>query len=331
MSNSTSNTHLDSVRIQSGEKKLLNHFTQLINSNPDKAISYINAEKLTFTTLFILRKKLKSTDILQKLSHRNQIALEITEEILDNEGKITNLQHSIPKLIHLLKSTLTWILETGANDDGLNDDFDKLLDIVAIFLIKVFNELDLLPLISNMIFERYKTGRLIHDLLWAFYESKDPDCLLLIGKRLRSDDMKEIELACDILWFIPGIDFKYKNDKDYLYYNFINWFEENKLYLCFTGESLHQTSNPIPYKISLESKYLCEFISPNSKKIHSTLNSNISTKTKAFNNLDTNSKVLLAKFSHRMRKKNIHWWKDWINKPIDEQLRIARIRKGGIQ
>ncbi|RKD31180.1 hypothetical protein [Thermohalobacter berrensis] len=330
MDNSNPKTPLDEIRIQSGKERLCSHFTQLVNSNPDKAIDYINDQNLSFTTLFLLKEQLKNPDILENLSPRNQIALETTGEILDKDGKITNIQHTIPKLIHLIKSTLIWILKTGSKDDGLDDNFDKLLDIVAIILIKVFNELDLLPLILDIIFKRYKEGRLIHDLVWAFYESRDPNCLFLIGKRLRSENMKEVELACDLLKFIPGIDIKYKTNKDYLYFNFINWFEENRSFLYFTGESFQQGCNPIPYAVSLEAKYLCETIPTNSQNIYGTLSSKEFGKIKDFNSLDDSSRDLLASFSCKMRRKNIHWWNSWINKSIEEQLRIARIRKGGI-
>lgn len=321
---------LDKIRIENGSQQLESYFEELLDNNAEEAIKEINDKNLQFTTLFILKPKIEKLDLVSQLSLRNKLALNITNEILDDNNSNYTIKPSSSKYMQLANSTLRWMLETSANDDGLKEDLDEVLDVTAILLIKVYKDTEVLPLIRDMIFERNKKGLFTHDLVWAFFESKDPNCLFLIGDKLNSNDTKEVVLACNLLNFIPGIDLKLASNKESLYLTFIHWFEENSSFLYYTGESFQQTSNPIPYSVDLESKYLCKISSKAKGKKFSQLTTNQLHQLTAFNNLDISIKTFLANFSYKTRKRNVHWWNSWLQKPINEQIKIARTRGGMI-
>jgi len=317
---------LDDIRLNNGDEKLNTHFKKLVNSNFKQAIDSLNNKNLSYPSLFILKDIIHESNISSNLSIRNKIALDITNEIINNKNRNSISDCSSSKCIQMANSTLTWILTTGEEFDGYNDEFDKVLDITSILLTKVFKEKDVLPIICDMIFKRHKKGYLIHDLLWGFFESRDVNSLFLIGEKLKSNDIKEIELACYLLSFIPDIDFKHKYNSEYLYLTFTNWFEENKSFLYYTGESFQQTSKPKPYDIDINSKYLCKSTSSNVKYQKLTLDE--SNKLSDFNKLDENTKSFLANYSYKMRKKDIYMWYSWLKSPVEEQLRIAHARNG---
>ncbi|MTI49333.1 MAG: hypothetical protein FH761_15985 [Firmicutes bacterium] len=328
MSENKSITSLDDMRIKNGPKKLNTFFKELINTNLNEAIGYINDENLSYTTLYILKEEFEKEDMFTQLSIRNKIALDLTNEIINNENNNSINDYSSSKYVQMTNSTLKWILETGAENDGYNNEFDRILDISSILLTRVFKEKEILPLINTLIFDRYKRGALIHDLIWGYFESKDPHCLYFVGEKLKSENMKEVELACSLLKFIPELNLE-SNNSEHLYLTFIHWFEENIQFLKFTGESFQQTSNPEPFVIDMESKYLCKTATNicGDSKYHR-LSTNESTQIASFNKLDSNSKSFLANFSYRMRKKNIYWWNSWMKNSIEDQLKIARTRRG---
>jgi len=57
------------------------------------------------------------------------------------------------------------MLETGCINDGLNDQYDEILDITAIFIIKIYRDKTILPIIAEMIFRRYKQGLLVQNMV----------------------------------------------------------------------------------------------------------------------------------------------------------------------
>jgi len=317
---------LDEIRLESGAEKLNTHFKKILNSNLQQAIDNLNDKNLSYSSLFILKDTIDESNISANLSTRNKIALDITDEIISNKNRNSISDLSSSKYLQMANSTLKWMLKTGAENDGYSNEFDKVLDITSILLTKVFKERDVLPTICDIIFKRHREDSLIHDLLWGYYESKDINSLFLIGEKLKSNDIKEVELACDLLSFIPDINSKHKHNPEYLYLTFTHWFEENKSFLYYTGESFQQTSKPKPYNIDINSMYLGNSSLNNVKNQKLTLDE--SNKVSDFNNLDENTKSFLANYSYKLRKKDIYKWYSWLKKPIESQLEIAHARNG---
>ncbi|NFE31968.1 hypothetical protein EXN65_16205, partial [Clostridium botulinum] len=214
-------------------------------------------------------------------------------------------------------------------NDRLNDQYDEILDITSIFLIKIYRDKTVLPIIAEMIFRRYKQGLLIHDLAWAFFESRGPISLSIISERLQSKELKDVELAQELLSFVPGIGIRENIDIKKQYLSFLDWFGKNNLFLHFTGESFQQTNNPVIYRVVLEAKYLCEPVSIDTGEILRTLSGKECKLIDEFKRLDKNTQKLLSEFSVMLHNNNICKWQYWLECPIEEQIKFARI--GGIQ
>jgi hypothetical protein len=147
------------------------------------------------------------------------------------------------------------LFERSMDKQGLSDEYDELLDVTAALLINIHKDNSILPSIVDTIFIRYREGLFTHDLIWAFFEARDPYNLMLIANYLYSDEARDIELACKLLDFVPSIDMTTSRDSKDKYTAFFHWLRENYRFLYFTGESFQRTSNPIPYKIDSDVKY----------------------------------------------------------------------------
>ncbi len=235
---------LDKRMDDSGVDNIRSFFYQLAKENEKEALNLINDENLHFTSLFVLRPEIEELNLFQKLNARNRIALGITNEILSSKRNISDVEYLSFEYIQAVHSVLKWMLETGCINDGLDDQYDEILDITAIFLTKIYRDKTVLPIIAEMIFRRYKQGLLIHDLAWAFFESRDPISLSIISERLQSKELKDVELAQELLSFVPGIGIRENIDIKKQYLSFLDWFEKNNLFLHFTGESFQQVKNP---------------------------------------------------------------------------------------
>lgn len=328
LNNSTSMSLLDKVRLNKGTNELRSFFSTLLKNNKQEAINLINDNHLSFTSLFILKAVIEESNLLSNLNWRNQISLQIINEVL--KKRVPTEEQLSPDYKQKLHSVLKWMLKTGFTDDGLNDEYDEVLDITSAILITEFKDNSVLPIIVHMIFERNKKGTLTHDLIWALFQSEAPQSLILIADRLLSPNPKDVELSRKLLSFVSEIDMNSNGDNKNQYVTFINWINENIPFLTFTGESFQQCSAPAPYTVRLDAKYLCRC-----KLINNNTRSNSVTKEELtlleiFNNLDENTKILLAKFSFMLYRQNPYFWHMWIKSSIAEQIKVARIRIGGV-
>ncbi|MFL0193981.1 hypothetical protein ACJDU8_00020 [Clostridium sp. WILCCON 0269] len=322
-SNLNASSFLDKIRIDKGMEDLKNFFGQLPKKNLKEAANFINDKNLHFATLFILRKEIKQNNLFDSLIERNKIALLIIEEILtDKKYDLAAKQISFD-YIQIIHTVLKWILETGFHEDGMNDEYDQVLDITSILLTKMYKDKTLLPIIADMIFERYKKGLLIHDLVWGFFQAADPQSLIILGERLLSSNTEDVKIASTLLNFIPEINKNISKEKKYT--NFLNWMKENSAFLKYTGESFQQTTNPRPYKVILEGKYLCKNICSHTGKALCSPSEKEYELLDEFKKLDHSTKVLLSNFSLRIHHKNIYLWDIWRKHSLAEQIKIARI------
>ncbi|WP_446898467.1 hypothetical protein ACSVC9_00635 [Clostridium sp. LBM24168] len=326
-SDPSSLSFLDNVRNSKGPDDLRDFFTQLSRQNPDKADTFINDKKLQFSTLFILKDEIEKVDLLRNLNQRNKAALLIVKKILLDKGKNTLKESLSFSHIHVIHSALKWILKSGFSSDGMNDEYDRVLDITCAILTKIYKDNTLLPIMADMIFERYRKGFLIHDLTWAFFQSASPESLIIIGERLLSQEKKDVEIACKLLNFIPGMNDDTSSAKKYT--NFLNWMKENSAFLKYTGESFQQTPNPTPYRVVLEGKYLCKNICCDTGKAFCSPSNEEHKLLEEFKKLDGSTKVLLSNFSLKIHNRNIYLWDLWRHSSLEDQIKIARM--GGVQ
>ena len=315
---------LDRIRMDGGPERLKGFFTDLIKSNPEKAVNLLNENAVSFSTLFTLKDSIKASDIYHRLNSRNSSALEITDGIISKDTsdmKCLSAEHR-----QTTHSVLKWILETGHTDDGLSNQYDEVLDIASILLTRTYKDKTFLPVIADMIFGRHRRGAFMHDLAWAFFEACDPYSLILIANYLYSGSCKNVELACKLLNFVPGL--KMGNSMNYSC--FFNWFRENCLFLYYTGESFQQSPNPKPYAVCVEAKYLCKAVCAAGGKMLEPLSKDEKKLMEKFKSLNQDKKVMLSNYSYRLHCQEPDLWYEWTHYPVTEQIRTAGTKTGGI-
>lgn len=319
---------LDRKRLDDGSENLKDFFCDLLENDKEKAVNLINDENLQFASLFILQPEIEKYGVLAHLIPRHRKALEVTGEVLTRQN--SNIECLSLQCREDTHSVLKWVIETGYFDDGLNDQYDEILEKTAILLIKIFKDETILHIMVKMIFNRHKKGYFIYDLVWAFFEFRDVNSLRMIAHRLCSPNSKDVKLAKKLLNFIPGMDVKKRVDNEKLYFYTLDWINVNYSFMYYTGESFQQTSNPKHYCLSVEAKYLCKEISNDNIKLLRSLTIEESKLLDNFKILDDETKILLSNYSFLLYRQNMNMWNIWINYPVKEQIRIAGTRKGGL-
>ncbi len=318
----------DRIMLGNRIRQFKSHFQEMLQNNTQQAIHYMNHENLHFPSLFVLESDIKNSELSSHLSPRNQQALEITREI--TSGEFANLHRLSSDTRDTTYPVLKWMLETGYRNDGLNNQYDLVMESVSALLVKVYRDTTVLPAMAEMIFSRHRKGLYIHDLVWAFFECRLPSSLGLIANYLNSIDRKDVLLAQKLLSFIPEISASRPSTPSAQYTHFLQWMQENGSFLRYTGESLQQTPSPLPYVVSLEAKYLCKAIAPATGKPLNPFTPEESKLLEPFQALPQDLRVLLSSYSYLLYRQNGYQWRTWIFSPVSEQIRSARAWKGGI-
>ncbi|MDP4180827.1 MAG: hypothetical protein Q8942_07020 [Bacillota bacterium] len=304
--------YLDQIRLNKGIEKMKGAYNDLLSHNEEEALDMLNSENLQFPTLFVLHGEIKKQRLLDKLNSRNKLALNIINTVFSD-----NIRFDSDEENH---KTAKWMLETGYESDGLNPHYDELLDKVAVALIKIYNDHDSLRIIEKLIYNRYNRGSYIYDLVWAFFESRNPESIKMVVKRLLSKDSKDLELSQKLLGFVPCPNRENEHDIIFQYKYTSRWISENLPYLCYTGDHFQQTPCPIPFELSLENKYL-----QNTTQLESPKNQRSYTEDELsilddFRKLEPDKQELLSNHSHFLHKISKKRWKKWINKSIADQI-----------
>ncbi len=315
---------LDALRNNKGTAELKQYFQKLVVQNRYKASSIVNDENLCFGTLYILWPLIARYRPLLNLNTRNTTAIKIMKSIIDK--KSSYLRHLDKKDNQAIHSTLTWMMGTGYTDDGLNSQYDEILDTAGLLLVKRYHDTSLVLPMIDIVFSRNRKGTYNHDIAWCVFETRNPQVLVLIANYLNSRNSKDIEFAQKLLWFVPA---KYTNrnrgtimDPNGVEY----WIRENAPFIEYTGESFQQKHNPAPFSISFKDKYICKPVgastrseSPYEKKL-----------LDEFECLDNYTKEILSNHSFMLYRQNRDWWNRWMSLPVPEQVRIAKTASGGI-
>ena len=108
------------------------------------------------------------------------------------------------------------------------------------------------------------------------------------------------------------------------YFSFFYYLKENYPFLYFTGESFQRESNPTPYSIAMDSKYLYKRVSVDTGISLIPLTQKENSLSNYFNRLDNDTKQLLSNFSLKTQHENKYLWRSWINQSIIKQINMAR-------
>ncbi len=339
---------LDNIRISNGPDSLRSYFYELYHTNREKLLELLNDHNLQFSSLYILKQDIRQNSLLEKLPSLYVAALEIAEELSDNIGTLrtSNITGKLPRWqgvspqamtaagiekrmrldIQAILPSLEWIVGTGWGNELNTSVYELLMERCTALLLKSFRAGALLPAVAGQIFERNRHGKLIHNLVWAFFEARDPDSLYLLVQRLGSTDIRDITLAKKLLCFIPGLE---NTTGTAAYYKAMRWLSENRPFLYYTGESMQMCSRPVHYSVSLEARYLCRPVSADSGKPLSALQDNEMRLLADFRDLPETVQQLLADFSCMLYKRNIYQWDSWIRLPVVRQAEAVSDMTGG--
>lgn len=319
---------LDHIRRLKGNDSCRYMFNRLGKERRQNAVQLLNDSRLSFTCLYILQPEIEELNLKGELSKRNQIALSICEKLLEKKNLFGAPDYSIPLNSEEMRHVLLWVFNTGAADDGLNNEFDQVLDIAASVLIKKHHEKQILPLMTNMIFKRNRKGRFIHDLVWACFQTRDPNALRFIAGYLRSSALKDVDLARTLLHLPQDVPLETSSDRQKQYVAYLSWLKENDPYIYFTGESFQYTNSPIPCSVDWEAKYLCKDSSIYAFKQLPQLTDTERISLTDFNTLSENDKAILARHSQKLHSENPSYWNQWMQYPVDKQIQIAHCGRG---
>ncbi|MCG8485609.1 MAG: hypothetical protein MJA31_20045 [Clostridia bacterium] len=322
-------SYLDRIRFSHGTNQLRTDFYQIGQRDRQEAVKLINEKRLRFYSLFALLPEIQTLDLYGDLNSRNINALKTCAQILQDkklESKVTHLHVENKEMTH---QALKWMVETGSEDDGYNDDFDGVIDSSVALLTQTYQDKTVLPKAAELIFKRNKRGLLIHDLTWGFFQSKDPVTLTLVAQYLLSPEKKDVKLARNLLNYDRTIGVSKNTSNRKLYASYLSWLNDNYSFLYFTGESFQLTSRPTPYRVDLGSKYLCKSIYPHNKTTIVPLTERESRCLEAFNKLDASEQNLLSQTSLRIYKTNFNMWREWIKQPVRQQIKMAKAGLGG--
>lgn len=314
---------LDIIRLNKGPDGLKAFFNKLSKKDYKEAISLVNEENLHFGSLYILKPEIEALNLSEYLSLRNKIAFAIIDEVLLGNMSMPPMKCSASEYIQTVCSVLKWILISGFIDDGLEDDYDKVLDASSALLVKVYGDRTGLMVMVDLIFERNRRGCFYNELVWAFFESRYPNGLILIATHLLSEQPEDVRLAQKLLSFIPGIDTKRLTAYEWQHSIVLNWLEKNYPYLYYTGESFQKSINPKPYRVILGAKYLCKAVSVDTGRTIEPLTEYELKLLKGYRELGTDIKKLLSSYSHMLHNNDIRRWNTWIHRPIAKQVEIA--------
>ncbi len=321
---------LDTIRYEQGATGLKAFFSELSKKDYKEAISLVNEENLYFGSLYILKPEIEALNLSDYLSLRNKISISVIDEVLSGNKSMPPVKCSSSDYIQTACSVLKWILISGSIDDGLEDDYDKVLDASSALLVKVYGDRTVLKVMSDLIFERNRRGNFYNELVWAFFESRYPNGVILIAAHLLSRQPEDVRLAQKLLGFIPGIDTKRTAGYERQHSIVLSWLEKNYPYLYFTGESFQQSISPKPYRVILDAKYLCKAVSIDTGRTLEPLTEYEHKLLKEFNELGTDIKKMLSNYSHMMHSNDIHRWNAWVHRPFAEQVEIAGLWMGGV-
>lgn len=319
---------LDNIRISNGEQELRNFFRRQFKIDYAGATEMLNDKNLHFSTLYVLKDELPKKTIERELDPTYRRALLLARLLSGNyHGKQRESLKIIEKRLRSEKDVyepaLRWIVGTGGQEDNLGSKYEQIMERAAALLIKSYGDTTQLPALAEIIFARNRRKALIHELVWTFFEACNPDSLKLLASRLNSSDVRDAQLAKKLLSFIPGIADNSLNTRLSPYSTVSGWLDENKPFLCYTGESLHLSNMPMPYSVSQSAKYLCHPVSIHTGRPLMRYLPDENKKLSVFEKLPEERQQQLAAFSWFLYRRNIYQWNKWIRLSVNEQSALA--------
>ncbi len=326
MTKSQNSSLLDRERSRRSPVSYCTYYRNILVQNRTQALALINDTKLKFPSLYLLIQEIIDFNLFSGLNTRNITALKIYTDVFHNQNLSTKLYSYVITKGFFEQQVLRWMFHTGHKWQGPKeefDDYDALMDATAAILIKKYQDKSILPSVVNLIFQRNRNNLFIHNLVWSFFQSYDPNSFKLITRYILSVNQKDRELAAKLLHLNTPHD---PSQRQRAVDSYRSWISENKPYLYFTEEHFQSSSAPNPLAVDLEAKYFSKEVSPRHKKPLQPYTQDELQSLRTFHQLPNKEKEMLATYSHRLHQKNLHLWKQWMDHNIDEQIKLVKAR-----
>ncbi len=312
---------LERIKDTYGKEKLLNQFEFYLRRNRMFALNLINDIGVSFSTFFIVIPVIKKYGIFQKLNMRSKIAMSLCNEILDNTTGSFKIEEKY------LMITLEWMVNSAAYDDGIEDDFDTVIDVCYAKLLNEFKDTRMLKPAVDLAFSRNRKQQFNHDLIWAIFKSNDIKTLEYIAEYLKSPYNQDVAFSENLLENITEGEITI--DPDNKHESYLNWIKDNSPYINFTDECYNLSSKPTFFNVDMEAKYVCKpamsmnvgFKLPASKIEENNL--------ETFRNLDEETKRRLSSASEKIYSSSPQQWENWKKTDIKGQLDLIS-KYGGL-
>ncbi len=304
-------TELEKIKEQNGIEVLKKRFEIALVKKSTDAVALINDKGISFSTFFTLIPLLKKYNTFNKLNLRNRIAQKLYDECFSTS--VPPVTYTRNNEIYVLK----WIINSAAYDDGIDDDFDKMVDYAFAKLLDENSEPQIIENAINLAFMRYLKNEFNHDLIWAIFRTGNPEALRIVAKHLASNNNDEKEFSKILLEnaMDDGLD-----DEVDRFSDIDNWIEENKPYLNFTGNGYNYSTSPRFCEIDTKSKYMgkCKKESgfPMNIPQSQIQLENISN----FKRLDYRTQVKLSRYSKFLHDTDIEKWNRWQKQSLQKQV-----------
>jgi hypothetical protein len=326
-------SRLNRLSLAGEEKRLRQAFHDLSVRSAMIASQILNHDSLRFPTLFLLIPEIDSLNLYQQLSLRNLTAILLCAQKAGDSSLSQRLAGMLPKEGQCARLSLRGMLLTGYQWDispARYDLFDAVLDCAAASLLLTYRAASVLPAVCHLIFRRNRQNQLIHDLAWCFFECCDTSALKLTANYILSNNPADVALACRLLHLSQPQNVRSGVECQALYRNYLSWLQENEPYVYFTGEQFQQCSDPEPFRVDPEARYLCKRISPRSASPLLPLTEEEQALLAQFRTLAPENREQLSSASARLHNSNVARWQEWMKKQSAEQLDLLR-REGGYE
>ena len=318
---------LDRVLASSGAQRLRHGFRALAATDRREALRLLDDANLQFPSLFTVLPVIATFGLTDALSRRNFTAVAVCAKKHNLPG-MAAARAEVPDS-ETLYQALAWMFGTGWSYEApssVRDDYEAVIDYVAALLIMTFEDMSILRDVARLIFKRHRRGRLIHDLVWCFFQTLDRDALAAVAENLLSQDERDVALAGKLLSLeVPP---RNKAAARVLHGEFLDWLDENRSYMYVTGEHFQQTSRPMHLSVDPEAKYLGRELSPRYHAPLEPLSDREITCLHEYRGFSPEEQELLTEYSHRLRNADPRTWDDWMQKQVAQQVLAA---KGGAE
>lgn len=320
-------SYLDILRVNYRSDYLRQSFRTMAAGNRTNAIKLLNDSRLQFPALFLLIPEIEALNLYEELTPRSIAAIRLCAKKWNRRELYERLSGLLTEDGLKSPEALKWMLATGLNWDGpskLYDSYDAAIDAAAAMLIMTYKDAGVLPDVAKLIFRRNRKGLFIHDLVWCFFKSCNLHAPKLVAEYLRSENLRDVELACGLLHIPMPADAQRQSVRNKLYSQYMSWFNNNLPYLCFSGEFYHRTSEPTPVYEDLEAKYLGKLVLPKDGRPMDPLTSEEKESLVRFRALEKDEKAVLASYSAKMKNTDSGAWRKWIKGDLAQQVSTAK-------